>query len=218
MSSNDNKPGADAPGEKKSLVPLPVEQEAAHTSSVPAGTHAPRHVVIPQKRQAEAVLDPALNAGAPGTETPMTVTHLPHKSPLFLIQFAERMATKQGKRLPQNIVGCLIEALARVDATAPALRASATRIGVLAEGPDGIRAESRDQDPAYRGGDSIAEYDRATIRAVALARHLRERLGMSRLALLPNAERRGSRVSRPPKLSNSRGAAPTVSDDTGRRS
>jgi hypothetical protein len=52
---------------------------------------------------------------------------------------------------------------------------------------------------------------------VALARHLRERLGMNRFALLPNAEGGGSPVSRPPKLSNSRDAAPTVSDDTGRR-
>lgn len=247
MTNDNNKPGADAPGEKKAFVRRSDEHEAARAASAPAATDAHRAAARPRRRQADAVVDPALEGAASGTDAarldtdtgrrqaeevvdphlddtcsqPRTlslIAVLPPEAVVRLVLVAGRMARKQGKPLPQNISKRLGEALARGDAAAPALCDWVVRIGVLDDRPVLTPAGSRDTDPDVLGGNQATEHNRATMRAVALARHLRERLGVGRSMLRAKAGRKTSRGSRPPTLSDSGEASPTVSDDTGRQS
>lgn len=218
MTNDNNKPGADAPGEKKSFVPRPVEQQAVARAPIPAGTGAHRASTNPPRRQAEAVVDPHLDEAASWLTTQTPIGVLPPEAVVRLVLFAGRMAKKQGKRLPPNIADRLGEALARGDATAPALRDWTLRIGVLADRPGITPARIQDTETALLGDVRAMDQDRVTTRAVMLARHLRERLGMYMPALRAKAERKASRGSRPATLSDSGDASPTVSNDTGRRS
>lgn len=247
MTNDNKKPGPDVPGEKKKLVRRPVEQEAARAASVPAATDAHRATASPRRRQAEAVVDPALDGGASGIDADRLaarygrrqveavvdpriedrsaqfmakslISVLPPEAVVRLVLFAGRMARKQGKRLPPNIEERLGEAVARGDAAAPTLRDWAIRIGVLDDGPSLTPAGSRDTDPDVHGGYKATDHDRATLRAVELARHLRERLGMSRPTLLAKAELGKRPVSLAAKVSDSGDGSATIANDTGSRS
>lgn len=247
MTNDNNKPGADAPGEKKKLARHPTGYEAARAALVPAASDAHCATASPRRRKAGAVVDPALDGGASGTDAvrlaarpgrrqaeaivdpgidetfsaprpKALIAVLPPEAVVRLVLFAGRMARKQGKRLPQNIEERLGEALARGDAAAPALRDWAIRIGVLTDSPSVTPVGSRDNDYGLPDNDRVTEHDRATMRAVMLAHHLRERLGVGRSMLRVKAEWNTSRGSRPITLSDSGDASGTVSDDTGRRS
>lgn len=194
MTKDNNKPGANAPGEQGNSV------------SIQAG------------REAEAVVDPHLDDTSARSITKSLIAVLPPEVVVRLVLFAGRIARRQGKPLPQNIAERLGEALARGDAAAPALRDWAIRIGVLADGTGVTPAGSRATDPGLVGSNRVTEHDRATMRAVMLARHLRERLGMSRPALRAQARRKTSVGSRPARSNDSDGADPAVNGDPGRRS
>lgn len=217
MTNDNNKPGAEAPGETK-LVRRPGEPEPSFVTSADPKSEAHLGQSRPSKRQAEAVVDPRLNDTTPRSRTQTLIAVLPPEAVVRLVLFAGRMARKQGKRLPQNIEERLGEARARGDAAAPALRDWAIRIGVLADGPAVTPAGTRDTDPGLVGSDRATEHDRATMRTVMLARHLRERLGVGRSALRVRAKRTASRGSHPSSMSDSGNASPTVSDDPRRRS
>lgn len=179
MSSEDKEPGADAPGQGKICVRHLVEGKAAQAASIRSETNA-RRLASPWRRRAEAVVDPISTIDEPGTEASALTTHLPPEALVRLVLFAGRMAKKQGRHLPRNIDDRLGEALARGDATAPALRDWAVRIGVLADEPGRSSDGTHNREPELFGVGGAAEHDLAMLRAVALARLLRQRLGMNR--------------------------------------